>query len=56
MGWLYSGLTEELETRWQAIELQLGDYIAIRNKIIAIDRWDKQCAINRYIDWISKVQ
>ena len=47
MAWLYSGLTDELETRWQATELQLGDFITTSNKISAIDRWDKQCAINR---------
>ena len=41
------GLTDELETRWQATEVQLGDFIAISNKISAINRWDKQCAINR---------
>jgi len=44
---LYSGLTDELETRWQATELELGDFIASSNKISAIDRGDKQCAINR---------
>ena len=47
MALLYSGLTDELERRWQAIELQLGDFIAISNEISAIDRWYKQCAINR---------
>ena len=56
MAWLYLGLTDELETRWQATELQLGDFIATSNKISATDRWDEQYAINRQIDWISKVQ
>ena len=47
MARLYSDLTDELETRWQAIEFQRGDFIATSNKISAIDRWDKQCAMNR---------
>ena len=47
MAWLYSSLIDELETRWQAIGPQLGDFIATNNKISAIDRWDKQCVINR---------
>jgi len=38
MARLYSGLIDELETRWQASELQLGDFIATSNKISAIDR------------------
>jgi len=38
MAWLYSSLTDELETRWRATELQLGGFIATRNKISAIDR------------------
>jgi len=50
MAWLYLGLTNELKIRWHAIELQLGDFIATNNKISAIDKWDKQCAINRQID------
>ena len=44
---LYSGLIDELETRRQATELQLGDFIATSNKMSATDRWDKQCVINR---------
>jgi len=47
MAQLYSGLIDELKTRWQATELQQGDFIAASNKISAIDKWDKQCAINR---------
>ena len=47
MARLYLGLANELETRWQATELQRGDFIATSNKLSAIDRWDKQCAINR---------
>jgi len=46
MAWLYLGLTDELETKWQATELQLGNFIATRNKISAIDR---------ELDWTSKV-
>ena len=45
---LYSGLTDELEIRWLENELQLGDFIAIRNKIIAIDKWDNN------MQWIDK--
>ena len=41
MTWLYSDLIDELETRWQATGLQLGDFIATSNKISTIDRWDK---------------
>ena len=47
MAWLYSGLTDELETRWQIIELQLGGFIATNNKISAIDRLDKQGIMDR---------
>ena len=47
MAWLYSDLTDELEIRWQATKLQLGDFIATSNKISVIDRWDKQCAMNK---------
>ena len=42
---LYSSLTDELEIRWQATELQLGDFIATSNKMSAIDR---------QIDWTRK--
>ena len=38
MAQLYLGLTDELETRWQETELQLGDFITISNEISAIDR------------------
>jgi len=47
MARLYSALTDELETRWLATELQLGDFIATSNKISAIDRLEKQCVIHR---------
>ena len=44
---LYSGLTDELEARWQTTEFQLGDFIATSNKVSVIHRWDQQYAINR---------
>jgi len=47
MVWLYSGLTDELETRWRATEFQLRDFIATSNKISTIDRWNKQCVMDR---------
>ena len=43
---LDSCLTDKLETRW-ATALQLDDFIDTSNKISAIDRWDKQCVMDR---------
>jgi len=47
MAQLYSGLADELKTRWQATDPKRGDFIGISNSISAIDGWDKQCVINR---------